>query len=135
MTPTNNEIYMAAITLLNNAALGYPVSYPGYNFTPPDDGAWLKVDFFPNTGLDNGLAYSDTVIPRGILQIECVARPNAGLENLQPVANQVRSVFAKGTAIAGQVRVTRQPYDMNLPPNEQYQPDRMKVVVSIEYSG
>lgn len=131
MTPTNNEIYMAGITLLNNAALGYSVSYPGYTFTPPATGVWLEVEFFPNEGLDNGLRYADTVVPRGIFQVSCANRPGSGLDAIHAAADQIRALYAKGTTLSGQVRVTREPYDMEL----QTEDDRLMVVVTVEYSG
>lgn len=131
MTPTNNEIYMAAITILNDAALGYRVSYPGFNFSPPSTGVWLEVAFFPNEGLDNGLRYADTVIPRGIFQVSCVNRPGAGLDAIHAAADEIRALYAKGTTLTGQVRVVRQPYDMELETDD----DRMMVVVTVEYSG
>lgn len=131
MTPTNNSIYMAAITILNDAALGYQVSYPGFNFTPPSTGVWLEVEFFPNEGLDNGLRYADTVVPRGIFQVSCVDRPGSGLDAVNAAADQIRTLYAKGTTLVDQVRVIRQPYDMELKPQD----DRMMVVVTVEYSG
>lgn len=131
MTPTNNQIYTAAITLLNSAALGYPVSYPGYNFTPPSSGVWLEVEFFPNTGLDNGLRYADKVVPQGIYQVACVNRPGAGLDAIHAAADKVRALYAKGTTLTGRVRVIREPYDMELETMD----DRLMVVVTVEYSG
>lgn len=131
MTPTNNQIYMAAITLLNNAALGYPISWPGFNFTPPSSGVWLEVSFFPNEGIDNGLAYTDGVVPRGIFQVACVNRPGAGLDAIHAAADEIRALYAKGAALVDRVRVVREPYDMELETED----DRLMVVVSIEYSG
>ena len=128
---TNNEIYVSAITLLNTAVLGYPISYPGYNFEPPSTGAWLEVEFFPNEGLDNGLRYADTVIPQGIFQVSVVTRPGGGIATLYSIADQLRLLYAKGTALVDTVRVTRQPYDMELTAGS----DRMMFVVTVEYSG
>lgn len=131
MTPTNNQIYTAAITLLNNAALGYPISWPGFNFTPPDSGVWLEVEFFPNTGLDNGLRYADAVVPQGIYQVACVNRPGVGLADIHAAADQIRALYAKGTTLIDNVRVIREPYDMELETMD----DRLMVVVTVEYSG
>lgn len=131
MTPTNNEIYVAAANILEDSALSYPVSYPGVNFTPPPSGVWLEVEFFPNEGIDNGLRYADTVIPRGIFQVSCVNRPGAGLTDIHAAADQIRALYAKGTTLTGQVRVIRQPYDMELETMD----DRLMVVVTVEYSG
>ena len=131
MTPTNNQIYMNAIQILKDSPLTYPVSWPGYNFDPPGAGLWLEVQFFPNQGIDNGLRYADGVVPQGILQVACVTRPGFGLETIHAAADEIRTLYAKGTAITGQVRVVRQPYDMELESED----DRLMVVVTIEYSG
>lgn len=158
MTPTNNQIYMAAVTILDNSALTYPVSYPGFNFTPPSSGVWLEVEFFPNTGLDNGLRYADTVIPQGIYQVACVSRPGAGLDAIHAAADEIRSLYDKGKVLIyyrdlieyslyldfeeqeyrlenfaseNGVRVIREPYDMELETMD----DRLMVVVTVEYSG
>ena len=128
---TNNQIKTAFYGVLNTAALGYQISWPGVNFTPPATGSWLEVMFFPNESLDNGLAYDSQTIPRGIFQVSCVTRPGAGTVALGAIAEQIRTTFAKGTTITGSVRVIREPYDMELEPFE----DRIKIVVSVEYSG
>jgi hypothetical protein len=128
---TNDEIYTALITLLNDAALGYPVGYLGYNFEPPASGPWLEVEFFPGEGIDRGLRYEDGVLPQGIFQVGVFVRPGAGVDELHALADQIRVVYAKGTAIVGSVRVTRTPYDMQI----EVDSDRLMVVVTVEYSG
>jgi hypothetical protein len=128
---SNDEIYTALITLLNDAALGYSVAYLGYNFDPPSSGPWLEVEFFPGEGIDRGLRNQDGVLPQGIFQVAAVIRPGAGVAGLNATADQIRVVYAKGTAIAGSVRVTRTPYDMQIEMDD----DRIMVVVTIEYSG
>lgn len=131
MTPTNNQIKTAFYDLLSAANLGYPISWPGVDFTPPASGYWLEVMFFPNEGLDNGLRYADTVIPRGLFQVSSVTRPGKGSVGLGSVAEEIRATFPKGTQIVDMVRVIRQPWDMELEPQD----DRMMIVVTVEYSG
>lgn len=131
MTPTNNQIYRGAIDILNNAALPYPVIYPGYTMTPPSTGMWLEVRFFPNKGIDSGLANDSTMIPQGIFQVECYDRPGSGTDNVQSLADQIRDLYAKGTVFSDRVRVIRAPYDMELEP----EPSKLSIVVSVEYSG
>lgn len=131
MTPTNNEIYTALITILNGAALGYPVAYPGFNFTPPSTGVWLEVSFFPNQGISNGIANSDSVVPQGIFQVACVARPGAGISDIHAAAESVGALYGKGIALASKVRVSRNPYSMEITSES----DRLMTVVSVEYSA
>lgn len=128
---TNNQIKQAFFGLLNAANLGYPISWPGVNFTPPATGSWLEVMFFPNASLDNGLAYDSTKTPVGIFQVSCVTRPGSGTIALGAMADQIRTTYAKGTTITGSVRVVREPYDFELDAMD----DRIKIVVSVEYSG
>jgi hypothetical protein len=128
---TNNQIKTAFYGLLNSAALGYEISWPSVNFKPPSTGSWLEVMFFPNESLDNGLAYDSATIARGIFQVSCVTRPGAGTVALGAIAEQIRTTFAKGTIITGSVRVIREPYDIELEAFD----DRVKIVVSVEYSG
>lgn len=122
---------MAAITILENGSLGVPIIYPGYTATPPATGQWVEVSFFPNEGVDNGLAYDSTVIPQGIFQVECFDRPGKGLAAVHALADQVKALYAKGTTLTGRVRVIRSPYEMDL----DTEPDRLSVIVSVEYSG
>lgn len=131
MTPTNRQIYMAAITILDNSALTYPVAYPGFNFTPPSEGVWLEVLFRPNEGIADGIADTDSVVPQGIFQVNCVARPGAGIAAIQAAADKVAALYAKGTTLSGKVRISRQPYSTELAPMN----DRMMVFVTVQYSG
>lgn len=131
MTPANNAIYMAAITILQNGLPVAPIIYPGFPADPPSTGQWVEVSFFPNEGIDNGLSYDSTVIPQGIFQVECFDRPGKGLAAVHALADQVKALYPKGTLLTGSVRVIRSPYEMDL----DTEPDRLSMVVSVEYSG
>lgn len=134
MTPTNNTIYTALITILDNAALGYPVSYPGYTRTPPSTGVWLEVSFMPNRGIDDGLANNSDVAPQGIFQVMTVSRPGDGIERtggVQDAAQAVISAFPKGIKVSGLVRVNRHPYQGSTMKED----DRLMIPVTIEYSA
>lgn len=131
MTPTNNEIYTALITLLNDAALGYPTAYPGYNFTPPDSGVWLEVMFMPNRGIAYDTGNTEEVTPQGLFQVTVYDRPGNGVDGLDTAAEAVKAVFPKGTAIAGTVRVNEPPYFLSL----DSEGDKMMKVVTVPYSG
>lgn len=131
MTPTNNEIYTALITILNNAALGYQVSYPGYNFTPPDSGVWLEVMFFPNRGIDYDTGNTDEVTPQGNFQVMVHDRPGSGVTTIDTAVQEVMATYPKGTRIEGNVRVYRPAYVNELDPEDA----RMTKIVTIPYSG
>ena len=129
--PTNNEIKSALFTLLSDADLGYPIAWPGVDFTPPASGYWLEVSFFPNRGYDDGISASSTVTPEGIFQVNAVTRPGGGVMGVGLVAAQVQAAFAKGTQVKDRVHVSRHPYQTEADKMD----DRMMIAVTIEYSG
>jgi len=144
VTPTNTEIYIALSQILDAGALGYPVSKPGgvaFNgdgtrmqggFTPPDEGIWLEVEFQPNSGIDNGLAADDDVIPNGSFTIMVMARPSVyGIFPVSSAAGDVAALYPKNKTLSGLVRVSRSPQLINLPK----QSDRFGIMVSVPYSG
>ena len=128
---TNNDILNAFNAILHSANLGYPIGWPGVNFTPPETGAWLEVAFFPNTGRQNGLANGAQLTPEGMYQVTCYMRPGNGVGALQAAADAVRATFPKGRIITGSVRVTRTPYDMQFEQGS----DRIAIAVTIPYLG
>ena len=131
MTPTNTQIQSALYDILIAANLGYPIAYPGIDFTPPASGVWLEVTLFPNEGIDSGLGYSSTTIPQGIFQVSAVDRPGNGVFPVTNAAQEVQSAFPKGTTIAESVRVQRSPYQMD----PIFEGDRLYIPVTIPYSG
>lgn len=131
MTPGNNTIYKALVTILTNAALGYPIIYPGETKEPPASGVWLVVQFMPNRGINFDVGNSEDVTPQGLFQVTVYDRPSAYMDNLDNAAEAVVAAFSKGTRIAGNVRVQEHPYFLSLDP----QSDRMSKVVTIPYSG
>ena len=128
---TNEQIRNALYAMLNNAALGYPIAWPGFNFTPPSTGVWLQVDFFPNEGIDEGMADNSTVIPQGIFQIMVCSRPGEGVASINQAIGEVSAVFGKGSTIVGMVRVRRSPYESD----RITQDDRMMIPLTIQYTG
>ncbi len=128
---TNNQIQQAFFTALSAAALGYPIAYPGRNFTPPDDGYWLVADIFPGNGIQNGISNSAQVVQGGLIQVSVYCRPNIGIIGLTTVADSVVDAFPKGTVLVDPVRVSRTPYhaarlDLD---------DRIQIPVTIPYSA
>ena len=156
---TNSAIQKACNDILIAANLGYPISWPGINFTPPTSGYWLVVTHLPNRGVDDRLANDSHVSPQGIYQVTVNSRPTSEI-NLREVAEQVQQVFRKGTAVvftdeiandgatleldfateyyfyspiyteSTRIRVTRHPYTTSA----MYVDDHMELAVTVEYS-
>lgn len=129
--PTNNAIQEALFTLLNDAALGYQIAWPGVNFTPPASGIWLEPDFIPNRGIDNGIPDSSSVAPQGIFRVMVVARPGGGIVGLTNAAQAVADALPKGTSISGLVRVSAHPWQQERVTDG----DKIMIAVSIPYSA
>lgn len=127
----NNTIKQALFSMLNDAALGYSIAWPAVKFQPPASGQWLEVGFAPNSDLDNALAYDSGFIPRGIFQVIVYDRPNGGTFTAGAIAEQIQTLYAKGTPITGQVRIVKRPEILPMDAMD----DRFGIVVSIEYSG
>lgn len=91
----------------DNATL--TVAYPAVSFTPPENASWLELLVMPNRTTDYGLSTSGPVVHRGLLQVNVVARPDAGILEATTVAEEMLLLFAKGTQL-GLARVNRKPY-------------------------
>jgi len=131
MTPTNTAIAAALFQQLDAAALGYPVAWPGIDFTPPSSGIWLEPMVMPNTGIDNGLAPTDGTVPQGLFQVSVFDRPGRGILAVNRAADAVKAAFLKNATITGLVRVQRNPWSFEIEPNG----DRLSVIVTIPYTG
>ena len=70
-------------------------------------------------------------IPRGFFQVSVYDRAEVGSFNAGVVAEQIQSLYAKGTAITGTVRVINRPYQMPFEATG----SKFAIAVSIEYSG
>ena len=127
----NNTIKQTLFSILNDAALGYPIAWPAVRFSPPDSGQWLEVSFAPNLDLDNGLSYNSGFIPRGIFQVIVYDRPGGGTFTAGALAEQIQTLYAKGTAIVGQVRIVNRPEMMQMDAMD----NQFGIAVTIEYSG
>ena len=131
-TPTNTAIAQALFTNLAAESLGYPISYPGQEFTPPNSGVWLELMVMPNTGIDNGLAPTDETVPQGLFQVSVFNRPAPGAYIVTSrAADEVKAAFLKNATITGLVRVQRNPYSFEIQPED----DRLAVIVTIPYTG
>jgi len=130
MTPTNRQIAQALFTTLQAGTPGYPIGWPGLEFTAPTTGPWLEVQFMPNQGIDNGLAPTDVTVPQGIFQVNVFARPGDGIIGMNEIADEVKALYPKNATITGLVRVQRNPWSMEI----EADPDRMMVMVTIPYT-
>ena len=131
MNVTNAQILESFIALVDSAALGYPVAWPGVTFVPPASGIWLQVSFMPNGGVQDGIANDATVLAQGMFQIMVATRPGAGAIGITTVADTVVGALNKGVILSAPVRITRTPYQS--PRIDE--PGRMYIPITIEYSG
>jgi len=131
VTPTNTAIATALFSQLTAAALGYPIAWPGTDFTPPATGVWLEPMVMPNTGIDNGLAPTDGTVAQGLFQVAVYDRPGRGILEVNRAADEVKAAFLKNATITGLVRVQRNPWSFEIQPDG----DRLSVIVTIPYSG
>jgi len=131
MTPTNTQIATALFQQLSAATLGYPIAWPGTDFTPPATGVWLEPMVMPNTGIDNGLAPTDGTVPQGLFQVSVFDRPGRGILAVNRAADEVKAAFLKNATITGLVRVQRNPWSFEIQPDG----DRLSVIVTIPYTG
>jgi len=131
VTPTNTAIATALFSQLTAAALGYPIAWPGTDFTPPASGIWLEPMVIPNTGIDNGLAPTDGTVAQGLFQVAVYDRPGRGILAVNRAADDVKAAFLKNATITGLVRVQRNPWSFEIQPDG----DRLSVIVTIPYTG
>lgn len=125
----NSDITGAFFTLINDAALGLPISFEGVKFTPPDSGQWLEVTFLPNQGIDQSMT-SNNPVSQGIIQVNACNRPNSGLIPLQKLSETVAALFPKNTIIYDLVRVSETPYTSDMISLD----DRLIIPLTIMYS-
>lgn len=110
--------------------LGYPIAWPGVNFTPPDSGYWLQVTLFQNEGQQPGLPNDSEYMPEGIIQVEAFGRPGVGYVGLDAVAEEVIDAMPAGSTLEGNLRILRKPYRTGEPLE---QGDRTGIAVSARY--
>ena len=130
---TNTQIRNALYQMLASANLGEPIAWPGVPFDPPTgDGAlWVEVQSFPNQGIDDGLSHAASVAPQGIFQVSAFARQGGGEIAVSTLADQIAAAFPRGSIIAGAVKVSRHPYQLD----PIHSTDRIEIPVTITYSG
>ncbi|MFC4729093.1 phage tail terminator-like protein [Coralloluteibacterium thermophilus] len=129
---SSDAIYDAFATLAGEFAVGQgvPVSFPAVGFTPPDDGAWLELQWFPNDTQNYGRANDAPSLVQGFAQVSACTRPGAGLAPANRLADAIIDAFGKGVEFGG-VRVYRKPWARSVI----IDPDRVMVPVTIMWRG
>lgn len=112
------------------AAIGLPCSYPGLGFTPPANGPWLELQWFPNQTQNYGMGYDGPSLLQGFGQLSACYRPGGGIIVGTKITDQIIVAFAKGTAFAG-VRVYRKPWTSSIIQD----PERIMHPVTIPWRG
>jgi hypothetical protein len=107
------DALFARAALLATTAPALPIAWPepAETFTPPADGKYLQVSFYPNRPAWEGV--SSGRLDQGLLQIDVVWPKNAGLIAPAQVAAQIEAHFPKGAAYvsgATKVTITREPW-------------------------
>lgn len=107
------DIYGAFAVLIEafaqNASPALAVSYPGIDFTPPAEGEWLEMRFFPNETQNIGLADDGPSAHRGFVQLTACHRPGTGIVSGITLAGAIIAQFAKGSTI-GNATVEKKPW-------------------------
>lgn len=93
------SLRFAMMKAVADAAFGVPVAWPGIDFDPPNEGAWIEATLFENDPVDLAIANNGTVLDRGILQLAACGRPGAGFMDLDDLARRIQAAFPKGTKI------------------------------------
>lgn len=123
------DIFVAAMTLMQDSVIDFPVAYPNVNFKPPADSIWFKIDHFPNDNRELVWGSGGTEY-LGFIQVLVFFRPDVGLIQAQDAAQVIKTLFAKGTEL-GIVRVEGIPSEA--PPV--YDGDHGFIPVTIPYRG
>lgn len=101
------DAFAAAVsTFAGSLSSPLPVAFPDVQFTPPDEGPWLEVKWFPNETQNYGIGNEGPSVHRGFGQVAVVTRKGTGLVDLLVVAGGVLAAFTKGTLL-GPARVYR----------------------------
>jgi hypothetical protein len=120
----------AALVETFAAAQGLPCAYPGVGFTPPTEGAWLELQWFPNQTQNYGIGDDGPFLRQGFGQLSACYRPGGGIVTGTRLTDQIIAAFGKGTEFAG-ARVYRLPWTSSIIPD----PERIMHPVTIAWRG
>lgn len=85
------------------------IMWPGISSDPPQQGMWLKIDFFPNRPENIAWSNDACVDTRGFIQIMVYFRPGDGVVDPTVLADAICEFFPKGLEL-GPVRVRKRAY-------------------------
>lgn len=111
-------------------AVDLPCSYPGLGFTPPPQGPWLELQWFPNQTQNYGMDDDGPWLMQGFGQLSACYRPGGGIVVGTTITDQIIDAFAKGTPFAG-LRVYRKPWTSSIIQD----PERIMHPVTIPWRG
>lgn len=101
-----------ARTVLLATSMAFPLSWRGFNFTPPSSGQWLRGGFFPNVTNRRTIGSDDPHQHLGLLQIAVHYPHGAGEQVMREKAGEVVAYFPcdlRLTEGGVTVRVTKRP--------------------------
>lgn len=130
----DSDIYDDFAELVGTFAAGLSppmaVSYPGISFTPPAEGMWLEVRWFPNETQNYGIPNAGPFLMQGFGQVSACYRIGSGIVGGLSVAGAIVSALGKGTVL-GRVKVERQPWISAVITED----DRLMHPITIPYRG
>lgn len=125
-----NEFCFAVQAFADTFTPSLPVAYPAVNFTPPSEGAWLDVKWFPNQPNNYGIGGELCQMEQGVAQITVIMPIGGGYVAADELARSVVDFFPKGTSLGG-VTIYRQPWAMAALTDSTW----LRVPVSILWQG
>lgn len=112
------------------ATNGLRCSYPGVGFTPPDSGAWLELQWFPNQTHNYGVGDDAPSLLQGFAQLSACYRPGTGIVTGAQLSDSIITAFGKGTTF-GSMRVYQKPWTNSIIQD----PERIMHPVTIPWRG
>lgn len=97
------------LSAVDAANFGYPVAWPGVDFTPPDTGIWIEPVIIRGDGIDIGLPMDSLYMPNGTFRIGVCTRPGNGVVAVAAVAETIAATLVKGTRFADGTFIVNQP--------------------------
>lgn len=129
---SDTAIYDAFAGLVGEfaGAINLPCAYPGRGFTPPTQGPWLELQWFPNQTQNYGMDDDGPSLLQGFGQLSTCYRPGGGIIVGTTITDQIIAALAKGTTFA-RVRVYRKPWTSSIIQD----PERIIHPVTIPWRG
>ena len=117
------------LSAVDSADFGYPIAWPGVDFTPPDTGIWLEPVIIRGDGLDPGLPMDSVYMPNGTFRVGVCTRPGNGIVAVAAMAETIAATLVKGTRFSDGTFIVNNPRAQTAI----IEPDRITVPVSMAY--